>query len=49
MPEYKLVISGGRELKGETYVSGGKNTSLAVIPAVLLAEYPCQVDNLPDI
>lgn len=49
MPEYKLVIEGGRELKGETYVSGGKNTSLAVIPATLLAEEPCQLENLPDI
>ncbi len=49
MPEYKLVIEGGRELRGETYVSGGKNTSLAVVPATLLAEEPCQIDNLPDI
>ena len=40
MPEYKLVIEGGRELRGETFVSGGKNTSLAVIPATLLAENP---------
>lgn len=49
MPEYKLVISGGRELRGEANVSGGKNTSLAVIPATLLAEFPCQIENLPDI
>ena len=49
MPDYKLVIEGGRELRGETYVSGGKNTSLAVVPATLLAEDACQIDNLPDI
>jgi UDP-N-acetylglucosamine 1-carboxyvinyltransferase len=49
MPDYKLVIDGGRELKGETYVSGGKNTSLAVVPAVLLAEGPCVIENLPAI
>ncbi|HSK68856.1 MAG TPA: UDP-N-acetylglucosamine 1-carboxyvinyltransferase [Candidatus Limnocylindria bacterium] len=49
MPEYKLVINGGRELRGETQVSGGKNTSLAVVPATLLAESPCQIENLPDI
>ncbi|NLX83968.1 MAG: UDP-N-acetylglucosamine 1-carboxyvinyltransferase [Clostridiales bacterium] len=49
MPEYKLVIEGGRALKGETQVSGGKNTSLAVIPATILAEDPCLLDNLPDI
>ena len=49
MPEYKLVIEGGRELRGETFVSGGKNTSLAVVPATLLAEGPCLIENLPDI
>ena len=49
MPDYKLVIEGGRELRGETYVSGGKNTSLAVVPATLLAEDACQIENLPDI
>ncbi|HHT07783.1 MAG TPA: UDP-N-acetylglucosamine 1-carboxyvinyltransferase, partial [Clostridiales bacterium] len=49
MPDYKLVIEGGRALRGETQVSGGKNTSLAVIPATILAEGPCLLDNLPDI
>lgn len=49
MPDYKLVIEGGQALRGETQVSGGKNTSLAVIPATILAESPCLLDNLPDI
>lgn len=49
MPDYKLVIEGGHALRGETQVSGGKNTSLAVIPATILAEEPCLIDNLPDI
>jgi UDP-N-acetylglucosamine 1-carboxyvinyltransferase len=49
MPDYKLVITGNHPLMGETFVSGGKNTSLAVIPAALLAQGPCQIDNLPDI
>ena len=49
MPDYKLVIDGGRELRGETQVSGGKNTSLAVIPAALLAGRPCTIENLPAI
>lgn len=49
MDQYKLVIRGEQALNGETYVSGGKNTSLAVIPAALLCEEPCQIDNLPDI
>ena len=34
---------------GEITVSGGKNTAVAVIPAVLLCDEPCTIDNLPDI
>ena len=34
---------------GETYVSGGKNTAVAVIPAALLSSEPCTIENLPDI
>ena len=49
MPDYKLVIDGGRELRGETCVSGGKNTSLAVVPAAILADGPCIIENLPAI
>ncbi len=30
-------------------MSGGKNTAVAVIPAVLLADEPCTIENLPDI
>ena len=49
MDNYKLLITGGIPLMGETYVSGGKNTSVAVIPAVLLSDEPCTIENLPDI
>ena len=45
----KLVIRGGHRLQGEVTVSGGKNAAVAVIPAALLADSPCQIDNLPDI
>ena len=34
---------------GEITVSGGKNTAVAVIPAVLLCDEPCTIENLPDI
>ena len=40
MDSYKLLIKGGIPLMGETYVSGGKNTAVAVIPAVLLSDEP---------
>ncbi len=49
MDSYKLLITGGTPLMGETYVSGGKNTSVAVIPATLLSDDPCTIENLPDI
>ena len=45
----KLVIRGGHRLQGEVTVSGGKNAAVAVIPAALLADSPCRIDNLPDI
>jgi len=45
----KLVIVGERQLQGETSVSGGKNSSLAIVPAALLADGPCTIENVPDI
>ncbi len=45
----KMVIVGGAPLQGEVHVSGGKNTSVAVIPATLLCDGPCTLENLPDI
>lgn len=45
----RMLISGGNALEGEVSVSGGKNTSVAVIPAVLLSDEPCTIENLPDI
>lgn len=45
----RMLITGGHPLEGEVRVSGGKNTAVAVIPAVLLADEPCTIENLPDI
>ncbi|MEG2604440.1 MAG: UDP-N-acetylglucosamine 1-carboxyvinyltransferase [Clostridia bacterium] len=45
----KMLITGGHPLRGEITVSGGKNTAVAVIPAILLSRMPCTVENLPDI
>ncbi len=44
-----MLITGGHPLMGEITVSGGKNTAVAVIPAALLCDEPCTVENLPDI
>ena len=49
MDRYKLLITGGNPLRGETFVYGGKNTSVAVLPATLLCDEPCVVENLPNI
>jgi len=45
----KMLITGGHPLVGEITVSGGKNTAVAVIPAALLCNAPCTIENLPDI
>ena len=45
----KFVINGGKPLKGEVRISGAKNAAVAILPAVLLADSPCIVDNLPNI
>ncbi len=45
----KMQIKGGCRLEGVTSVSGGKNTAVAIIPAVLLCDEPCVIENLPDI
>lgn len=44
-----MLITGGNPLMGEVRVSGGKNTAVAVIPATLLCNEPCTIENLPDI
>lgn len=45
----KFVINGGRPLKGEVRISGAKNAAVAILPAVLLSDEPCIIDNLPNI
>jgi len=45
----RMLITGGQALEGSVQVSGGKNTAVAVIPASLLCDEPCTIENLPDI
>ncbi len=45
----KFVIHGGRRLSGEIEVDGAKNAAVALIPAVLLCDEPCTLENVPDI
>jgi len=45
----KLVITGGTPLKGEVIISGAKNAAVAIIPATLLINGVCTIENLPNI
>ena len=45
----KFVIKGGKPLKGEVTISGAKNAALAIIPACILVEGPCCIENIPRI
>ena len=49
MGKERMLIEGGHALEGQVQVSGGKNTAVAVIPATLLCDEPCTIENLPDI
>lgn len=43
----KLMISGGRPLRGTVQISGAKNSAIALLPAAILAESEVVLDNLP--
>ena len=45
----KYVIRGGQELFGEVTVSGAKNAVVAILPATVLVEGSCIIENLPKI
>ena len=45
----KIVIHGRSALQGEVYASGAKNAAVAALPAALLIEGKCRIENLPDI
>lgn len=45
----KLVIHGGNRLCGEVEISGAKNAAVAIIPATLLAQDVCRIENIPNI
>ena len=45
----KLVVTGKTPLKGEVVISGAKNAAVAIIPATLLINGICKIENLPNI
>lgn len=45
----KLVIKGKTRLKGEVLIGGAKNAAVAILPASLLNDGICTIENLPNI
>lgn len=45
----KYMIRGGRPLSGEIEISGAKNAAVAIIPAALLVDGVCRIENMPRI
>ena len=43
------MIHGGRPLFGEVTISGAKNAAVAIIPAALLVDGTCRIENIPQI
>ena len=45
----KYIIKGGTKLYGEVEISGAKNAAVAIIPAALMVNGVCRIENLPQI
>ena len=45
----KYIVQGGHPLFGEVRISGAKNAAVAIIPAALLVDGVCRIENVPQI
>ena len=45
----QYMIEGGRPLQGTVTISGAKNAAVAILPATLLVNGTCRIENVPDI
>ncbi len=45
----KYEITGGKPLNGAVTISGAKNAAVAILPAALLVDGVCHIENVPDI
>ncbi len=45
----KLVVRGNKRLSGEVTIAGAKNAAVAIIPATILVDGPCTIENVPAI
>ena len=45
----RYEITGGARLEGSVTISGAKNAAVAILPAALLVNGVCRIENVPDI
>ena len=45
----RYVIEGGTQLNGAVTINGAKNAAVAILPAALLVDGVCRIENVPDI
>lgn len=45
----RFVISGGNRLNGEVEISGAKNAAVAILPAAMIVDGSCRIENIPQI
>lgn len=45
----KFIITGGNKLIGDVTISGAKNAAVAIIPAAILSDDVCRIENIPNI
>ena len=45
----QYIIRGGKPLNGTVTISGAKNAAVAILPATLLVNGTCRIENVPDI
>ncbi|MDZ7343710.1 MAG: UDP-N-acetylglucosamine 1-carboxyvinyltransferase [candidate division KSB1 bacterium] len=45
----KFIITGGKKLQGEIFLSGNKNAALPILAATVLTDAPCVIHNVPKI
>ena len=45
----KIIVNGPCKLEGEVTISGAKNAAVAIIPATLLVNGKCHLENVPNI
>jgi UDP-N-acetylglucosamine 1-carboxyvinyltransferase len=45
----KIIVKGGRRLKGAIVISGSKNAALPILFATLLTKETCEISNVPNL